>query len=156
MLTITWSLTWVMCKQIIGDDKKCRQMAGNFNHHVDAVVQCGVHRPMEHIQGFTRSIWMLPLGKCLHHIALAAVMVHKFVENTQNTNKKLLTASNLWYNQPLVVCKDFIPQNGPSTQLINATSCAKTGDAAIVAEELSYILSYQTLSTDKKLKSYKP
>ncbi len=29
-------------------------------------------------------------------------------------------------------------------------------NAAIVVEELSYILSYQTLSVDKKLKTYKP
>ncbi len=99
---------------------------------------------------------MLPLGKCLHPIAPAAIMVHKFVENTQNSNKKLFSASNLQYNQPLVVCENFIPQNGPSTQLIDATSCVKICNAAIVAEELSYILSYQMLSTDKKSKSYKP
>jgi hypothetical protein len=104
---------------------------------------------MKHIQGFTRSHWMLPLGKCLRCIAPAAVMVDELVENTQNTNKKLFSASNLRYNQPLVVCENLIPQNGPSTQLIVATSCIKICDAAIVAEELSYILSYQTLSTDK-------
>ncbi len=67
------------------------------------------HHPMEHIQGFTRSHWMLPLGKCLHRIAPAAVMVDEFVENSQNTNKKLFSASNLQYNQPLVVCENFIP-----------------------------------------------
>ncbi len=139
-----------MCKQIIGDDKKCRQIAGNFDHHADAAEQCGAYHPMEHIQGFTRSHWMLPLGKCLRGIALAAVMVDELVENTQNTNKKLFSASNLWYNQPLVICENLIPQNEPSTQLIVATSCVKMGTAAIVAEELSYILSFQTLSTDKK------
>jgi hypothetical protein len=150
MLTITWSLTNVLCKQIISNDKKCRRIAGDFDHHADAAVQCGVHRPMEHIQGFTRSHWMLPLGKCLCRIALAAVMVHEFVQNTQNTNKKLFSASNLWYNQPLVVCENFVPQNGPSTQLIDATSCVKMSDAAIVvAEELNYILSYKMLSKDK-------
>ncbi len=145
-----------MCKQIIGDDKKCRQIAGDFDHHADAAVQCRVHHPMEHIQGFTRSHLMLPLGECLRRIAPAAVMVHEFVENTQNTNKKLFSASNLRYNQPLVVCENLIPQDGPSTQIINATSCVKMNDAAIVAEELSYTLSYQTLSTDENLKSYKP
>jgi hypothetical protein len=99
---------------------------------------------------------MLPLGKCLCRIAPEAVMVHEFVENTQNTNKKQFSASNLRHNQPLVVCENFIPQNEPSTQLIDATSCVKMCNAAIVAEELSYILSYQTLSTDKNSKSYKP
>jgi hypothetical protein len=107
------------------------------------------HCPMEHIQGFTGSHWMLPSGECLHHIAVAAVMVDELVENTQNTNKKLFSASNLQYNQLLVVCEKFIPQNGPSTQLIDGTSCVKMCNAAIAAEELSYILSYQMLSMDK-------
>jgi hypothetical protein len=138
-----------MCKQIIGDDEKFRRVAGNFDYHADAAVQCRVHHPMEHIQGFTRGHWMLPSGKCLRRIARAAYMVDKFVENTQNTNKKLFSASNLRYNQPLVVCENFIPQNEPSTQLIDATSCVKMCDAAIVAKELSYILSYQMLSMDK-------
>jgi hypothetical protein len=131
-----------MCKQIIGNNKKCRRIAGNFDHHADAAVRCGVHCPMEHIQGFTRSHWMLPSAECSRPIAPAAVMVDKLVEKTQNTNKKLFSASNLRYNQPLVVCENLIPQNEPSTQLIVATSCVKMGDTAIVAEERSYILSY--------------
>jgi hypothetical protein len=49
---------------------------------------------MEHIQGFTRSHWMLPLSKCLHPIAPAAAMVNEFVETTQNTNKTQLLAIN--------------------------------------------------------------
>jgi hypothetical protein len=98
-----------MCKHIIGNDKKCRQIAGDFDHHADAAVQCRAHPPMENIQGFTRSHWMLPLGECLRHIALTDVMGNKFVENTQNTNEKLFSASNLRYNQPLVVCENLIP-----------------------------------------------
>jgi hypothetical protein len=137
-----------MYKHIISDDKKCRRIAGNFDQNADVAAQCGAHSPMEHIQGFTRSHWMLPLGKCLPHIAPAAVMVNELVENTQNTNKKLFSASKLRYNQPLVVCENLIPQNVPFTQLIVATSCIIMGIVAIVAEELSYILSYQTLSTD--------
>ena len=57
-------------------------------------VRRGVHRPMEHIQGFTRNHWMLPLVECLHHIALAAVMVGEFLENTQNDNKTQLLDCN--------------------------------------------------------------
>jgi hypothetical protein len=49
---------------------------------------------MKHIPGFTRSQWMLPLGECLRRIALAAAMVYKFVETTQNTTKSQLLASN--------------------------------------------------------------
>jgi hypothetical protein len=73
----------------IDDNKKCRESAGDFDHHADAAVQCGVYRLMERIPGFTRSHWMPPLGKCLHRIAPAAAMVNKYIENTQNTNKTL-------------------------------------------------------------------
>jgi hypothetical protein len=48
---------------------------------------------MEHIQGFNRSHWMLPSGECLRRIAPAAVMVDELVENTQNSNKKLFSAT---------------------------------------------------------------
>jgi hypothetical protein len=48
---------------------------------------------MDHIWGFTRSHWMQPLGECLRRIAPSVAMVNKFVETTQNTNKKLFLAS---------------------------------------------------------------
>jgi hypothetical protein len=44
--------------------------------------------PWQYIHGFTRSHWMLPLGKCLRRIAPAAAMVNEFVETTQNTNNQ--------------------------------------------------------------------
>jgi hypothetical protein len=105
---------------------------------------------MEHIPGFTRSHWMLPSGECLHCIAPAAAMVNKYIENRQNTNKKLFLASNYGTNQSLVVYENIIPQQGPSTQLIDATSCIKMCNATIEAEELVDISSYRTLSVDKK------
>jgi hypothetical protein len=37
---------------------------------------------------------MQPAGECLHRIALAAIMVDKFVETTLNTNKTQLLPSN--------------------------------------------------------------
>jgi hypothetical protein len=52
------------------------------------VAQCLI----EHVQGFTGSYWMPPLGKCLRRIAPVAVMVNQFVETTQNTNKTQLLA----------------------------------------------------------------
>jgi hypothetical protein len=70
------------------------QIAGDFDCHADAAVRRGAHRPMEHIQGFTGSHWMLPLGKRLRRIAPAAAMVNEFVETTQNLNKTQLLASN--------------------------------------------------------------
>jgi hypothetical protein len=45
--------SYVGGQQQIGDNKKCRRIAGDFNCHADAAVQCGAHRPMEHILGFT-------------------------------------------------------------------------------------------------------
>ena len=65
-------------QQRIGDNKKCRRIAGDFDCHADAAVRRGPHRPIEHIQGFTRSHWMLPSGKCLRCIAPAAAMVDEF------------------------------------------------------------------------------
>ena len=76
MMTIIWSLTLVMCKQLIGNDGKCRRIAGNFYHHADTSVQCKAHCPMEHIQDFTSSHWMPLSGKCLCRIAPAAAMVN--------------------------------------------------------------------------------
>jgi hypothetical protein len=81
-------------------------------------------------------------------------MVNEFVITTQNTTKTQLLASNYGTFWAQVVCENFIPQNGPSTQLIDATSCVKMWNATIGAEELPVISSYQTLSTDKNWKSY--
>jgi hypothetical protein len=99
-----------------------KQLAGNFDCHGDAAVRRGAHHTIEHIQGFTGSHWMPPSGKCLRHNAPAAVMVNKFVETTQNTNKTQLLARNYGTFRALVVCENIIPQNGPSTQLIDLTS----------------------------------
>jgi hypothetical protein len=94
ILTITWSLAYGCGQQRNRRDKKCRQIDDNLDGHDDAAVQCGAHRPMKHIWGFTRSHWMPPSGECLHRIAPAAAMVNEFVETTQNTNKTQLLASN--------------------------------------------------------------
>jgi hypothetical protein len=80
-------------QQQIGNNKKCRRIAGDFDCHADAVVRRGAHRPIEHIQGFTRSHWMPPSGECLHRIVPAAAMVDGFVETTLNTNKTQLLPS---------------------------------------------------------------
>jgi hypothetical protein len=97
-MTITWSLSTVVGDKGINNNEKCRESAGDFDHHANMVVQCGAHCLMEHILGFTRSHWMPPLGKCLHRIAPAAAIVDEYVENTQNTNKKLFLASNYGTN----------------------------------------------------------
>jgi hypothetical protein len=45
-------------RQQIDDNEKCRQITGNFDCHADAAVRCRVHRPIEHIHGFTQSHWV--------------------------------------------------------------------------------------------------
>ncbi len=52
----------------IDDAKQYTTIATRFNGRDDAPVQCCIHRPMEGVQGFTRSHWMLPLGKYLLRI----------------------------------------------------------------------------------------
>ncbi len=78
-------------------------------------------------------------------------MVDEFEWNTQNTNKTQLLASNYGTLKTLVVYENFGAQNGPSTQLIDVTSCVKMWNATIGAEELADISSYQTLSGDKNV-----
>ena len=70
--------SYVIGQQQISNNKICRQIAGNFDCHADAAVRRGVHRPIQHIQDFTRSHWMLPSGECLRCIAPAAAMVDDF------------------------------------------------------------------------------
>jgi len=86
--------SYVGGQQRIGDNKKCRQIAGDFDCHADAAVRCGAHHLMEHIPGFTRSHWMPPSVECLRRIAPAATMVNEFIENTLNTIKTQLLTSN--------------------------------------------------------------
>jgi hypothetical protein len=76
--------SYVSGQQQIGNNKKCTQIAGDFDCHADAAVRRGARRPIEHIQGFTRSHWMPPLGECLRPIVPAAAMVDGFVETTLN------------------------------------------------------------------------
>ncbi len=63
---------------------------------------------------------------------------NKFVENTQNTNKKLFLASDYGTNKSLVVYENFIPQKRPSTQLIDATSCVKMCDVNVRCHDWSW------------------
>jgi hypothetical protein len=49
-------------------------------------------------------------------------MVDEFVETTQNTNKKLILASQPTVDRSLVVCENFVTRKGPSTHVIDATS----------------------------------
>jgi hypothetical protein len=107
--------SYVSGQQQIGNNKKCRQIAGNFDCHADVAVWPRAHLPIEHIQGFTWSHWMPPLasGECLCHIAPAAAMVDGFVEKTLNTKKKQLLHSKYGAFRSLVVSENFNPKTDP-------------------------------------------
>jgi hypothetical protein len=79
---------------------------------------------------------MPPPSKRLCRIAPAAAMVDKFVENTQNNNKKLFLASYYGTNQSLVVYENFIPPKELSTQLSDATSCIKLARSQLEQKSL--------------------
>ena len=115
----------VLANNDIDDDKKCRQITGNFDCHADAAVRCRANRPVEHIQGFH---WMLldaATGPVPALYCPGGRQGHRNWWKTQNTNKTQFLASNYGANQSLIVYESFTPHNGPSTQLINATSCVK-------------------------------
>ena len=59
----------LMC--LVDNGKKYTRFAGNFEDHADAPVRFGVHCPIEHDQGFTRSHRTSPSGNYLHRIPLA-------------------------------------------------------------------------------------
>ncbi len=92
---------------------------------------------------------MPPIVECLRRIAPVAAMVNKFEWNTKNTNKTQLLASNYGTFWSLVVYENSGTQTN-STQLIDVTSFVYMWNTTIGAEELTEILSYQTLSADKK------
>jgi hypothetical protein len=49
-----------------------KSVAGHFDDHVEALKRYMRHRPMQHVQGYTGSHWMPPLGDYSLRIALAA------------------------------------------------------------------------------------
>jgi hypothetical protein len=82
---------------------------------------------------------MPPSGEYLPRIAPTDAMAINFSENNQ--------VVALWKSLSEASVKKA--QNGPSTQLIKATSCVERSNATMKAEELTYLSSYQTLPTDK-------
>jgi hypothetical protein len=64
-------------KKVVATNK-CTFVLGRFDGHDNALVQFWVHCPMQHVQGYLRSHWTMPLGKYLPHIALADAMVINF------------------------------------------------------------------------------
>jgi hypothetical protein len=51
---------------------KCTSFAGYFVGHADAWVQGCLYCPMQHVHGYTESLWMPPLGNYSLRIAPVA------------------------------------------------------------------------------------
>jgi hypothetical protein len=51
---------------------KCTSVAGHFDGQTDTLEQYMQHCLLQHVQGYIRSHWMLPLGNYLLRIAPAA------------------------------------------------------------------------------------
>jgi hypothetical protein len=50
---------------------KCTSVTAQFEGLADAPVLCGMHCPVQHVQGYTRSHWTPPLGDYSLRRALA-------------------------------------------------------------------------------------
>jgi len=109
-------------------NQQLQKIQGNcwpfFDGHEDQSVQFGVYCLIECIPGFTRSHCLPPLGECLRRIAPVAAMVNEFIVKPKITNKILLLASNLWYNQhqPPVVYESFIPKTVTGSRRVLTTT----------------------------------
>ena len=122
----------------INNRKKCTCFASHFNGHADQVVRCQAHRPVQSTTRRRRWVTIRPPycpGGC---------RVHRFWRKNLSCGvvKSLFKAS---------IKKARI---GPSTQLIEETSCVGTSHDMIKAEEHHLLSSYQMLITDKNRISY--
>ena len=92
-----------------------------------APVRCQAHHQMQHVQGYLRSHWMPSLGKYSPHIAPVDAMVINFWPHKSSCGivKSLSKASNQK------------AQNGPFTQLVEATSWVERSNAKMKAEKFS-------------------
>jgi hypothetical protein len=59
-MTVTWLLATVMGNNKINNAKRCRNIAGNFDHHGDALVQSRAHCPVKHIKASLEAIGQVP------------------------------------------------------------------------------------------------
>jgi hypothetical protein len=68
---------------------KCTSSACRFDSHSDAPEQYRWHCPMGHVQGYSRSYWMLPLGDYLLRIVPEASRATANKTTTKNVPNRL-------------------------------------------------------------------
>jgi hypothetical protein len=69
-------------------ESTCSSNIGHFDGHGGPPVQYEVHYPMQHVQGYSRSHWMPPLGDYLLRIAPAAARATANKMTTKKCTKK--------------------------------------------------------------------
>jgi hypothetical protein len=97
----------------------------HFDGHADQAVQCRAHQPVRQVYGFPRCHWKPPKAEYSPRIAPVDAMVIDF-----GVKNRVVA---LWKSHFKASIQKT--QNGPSTQLIKATSCVERSNATIKAEE---------------------
>jgi hypothetical protein len=82
-------LTMVRVDDKSNEMSKCTSVSCQFDGHTDAWVQGCLLRPVQHVQGYTGSLWTPPLGNYLLHIAPAATGQQANKQQSTNTPKKV-------------------------------------------------------------------
>jgi hypothetical protein len=67
----------------------CSSLIGHFDGHGDPPMQYKAHRPMQQVQGYSGSHWMLPSGNYLLRITPAAARATADETMTKNVPKRL-------------------------------------------------------------------
>jgi hypothetical protein len=86
---------------------KCTCVAAHFDGLMDVLVLCGVHPPMQHVQGYSGSHLTLPSGDYSLRIALAAAGV-KANKTTMNMHQLFWPFQWPWW------CIGTIPHTSPN------------------------------------------
>jgi hypothetical protein len=79
----------------------CSSVVSRFDGHGGPPVQYEAHHPMQHVQGYSGSHWMLPLGNYSLRIAPAAARATANKMTKKNVPKRLailMAAAVLRYN----------------------------------------------------------
>jgi hypothetical protein len=83
---------------------ECTLPAGRFDGHGGAPEQYRWHRPMRHVQGYSRSHLMPPLGNYLLHIAPAAARATGKQQQSTNTPKMVAVFMAMAMRQYVTEC----------------------------------------------------
>jgi hypothetical protein len=72
---------------------KCTSVAGNFDGHAEALKQYMRHCPMQHVQSYSGSHWMLPSGN--YSLSIASVAARVTANKTTMQNVPSLLAVSM-------------------------------------------------------------